>query len=455
MAHKFIKKDGKYYRINSDNTQTEVQLKDGYFHWTQPDKVKVRVKLDNNLTDMDKSESLLNKIGRIFTNATIGAANADSPAVMTASGWSRNKDGSWSQTDSKGAQELRRNLAVLSGTAYIPTAMATAPLIAPGTTGGAVIGNAAGSMAIGTALEEGQRAITGQSAGDIISSRLQQAGVPSILADAARPEYYINPTGAAKATWNAGNRAVRSSTQYVSRVRGRYNDANIHIAPESEIQDYVTNSYKPYNEGYYSASDLNASREGDLIKLPGGIRLKPGATMEIHMNPDIFYGRSPSGWKLVGSKPAPQTGREAVVAIKNAPSGTPLTSSDKATSLPQIVQDLPFMDRLNYYARGVLPEIQPDIVSGYSTDIMELFNSTANKMGKVVPSLTTRMNSLNGFGKSWDTYSKYFKNEQALFGEMTPEQVNLWNTEQAHRTGIYIDPKLRTAEHRMLITKQK
>ena len=65
------------------------------------------------------------------------------------------------------------------------------------------------------------------------------------------------------------------------------------------------------------------------------------------------------------------------------------------------------------------------------------------------------MNSLNGFGKSWDTYSKYFKNEQALFGEMTPEQVNLWNTEQAHRTGIYIDPKLRTAEHRMLITKQK
>ena len=45
---------------------------------------------------MDKSESLLNKIGRMFTNATIGAANADSPAVMTASGWSRNKDGSWS-----------------------------------------------------------------------------------------------------------------------------------------------------------------------------------------------------------------------------------------------------------------------------------------------------------------------------------------------------------------------
>lgn len=41
------------------------------------------------------------------------------------------------------------------------------------------------------------------------------------------------------------------------------------------------------------------------------------------------------------------------------------------------------------------------------------------------------------------------KDEKVLFGEMTPEQVNLWNTEQDPRTGIYIDPKLRTAEHRM------
>lgn len=57
MAHKFIKKNGKYYRINSDNTQTEVELRDdGYFHWRQPDKVRVKVKLDNNLTDMDYAE---------------------------------------------------------------------------------------------------------------------------------------------------------------------------------------------------------------------------------------------------------------------------------------------------------------------------------------------------------------------------------------------------------------
>lgn len=271
MAHKFIKKDGKYYRINSDNTQTEVQLKDGYFHWTQPDKVKVRVKLDNNLTDMDKSESLLNKIGRMFTNATIGAANADSPAVMTASGWGRNKDGSWSQTDSKGAQELRRNLAVLSGTAYIPTAMATAPLIAPGTTGGAVIGNAAGSMAIGTALEEGQRAITGQSAGDIISSRLQQAGVPSILADAARPEYYINPTGAAaKTAWNAATSPARYGQFVTNNIRNRNRYFFDHMRPQEYSWKRIRQGAKAAGEMFYKEPPkFNVKFDAAGRELPG------------------------------------------------------------------------------------------------------------------------------------------------------------------------------------------
>lgn len=33
------------------------------------------------------------------------------------------------------------------------------------------------------------------------------------------------------------------------------------------------------------------------------------------------------------------------------------------------------------------------------------------------------------------------------------EQINSWNTEQAPYNGLYIDPKTRTAEHKMLITK--
>lgn len=211
MAHKFIKKNGKYYRLNSDNTQTEVQLKDGYFHWVQPDKIKVRTKLDSNLTDLDKSESFLSKAGKLFTNATMTAANADAPAVTAAAGWNRNKDGSWDQSkiNSKGAKDLRKNLAILSASAYTPIVIAGAPMIAPGTVGGTAIGNAAGSMAIGTALEEGQRAVTGKSTGDIISQKLQEWRVPTLIADMARPEYFVNPTGAvAKTALNASSKAI-------------------------------------------------------------------------------------------------------------------------------------------------------------------------------------------------------------------------------------------------------
>lgn len=362
MAHKFIKKDGKYYRFNSDNTQTEVQLKDGYFHWTQPDKVKVRVKLDNNLTDMDKSESLLNKIGRIFTNATIGAANADSPAVMTASGWSRNKDGSWSQTDSKGAQELRRNLAVLSGTAYIPTAMATAPLIAPGTTGGAVIGNAAGSMAIGTALEEGQRAVTGQSAGDIISSRLQQAGVPSILADAARPEYYINPTGAAaKTAWNAGNRAVQS-------VKSRFTPQGFRIG---------RHAYKLNPNAVYSGILLNIEKtpiRGQVIKAQYSVATPDEIRRIMESDPKMWdnFLRSTNTDNMVQVDLIPQDGtsridvgnlRSILQRLKKFPSGTDFSASDIAA------------------AREIIPkEGQPYSLSGYSSSSLETIGSVGRKL---------------------------------------------------------------------------
>lgn len=362
MAHIFIKKDGKYYRINSDNTQTEVQLKDGYFHWTQPDKVKVRVKLDNNLADMDKSESLLNKIGRMFTNATIGAANADSPAVMTASGWSRNKDGSWSQTDSKGAQELRRNLAVLSGTAYIPTAMATAPLIAPGTTGGAVIGNAAGSMAIGTALEEGQRAVTSQSAGDIISSRLQQAGVPSILADAARPEYYINPTGAAaKTAWNAGNRAVQS-------VKSRFTPQGFRIG---------SYAYKLNPNAVYSGIPLNIEKtpiRRQVIKAQYSVATPDEIRRIMESDPKMWdnFLRSTNTDNMVQVDLIPQDGtsriyvgnlRSILQRLKKFPSGTDFSASDMAA------------------AREIIPkEGQPYSLSGYSSSSLETIGSAGNKL---------------------------------------------------------------------------
>ena len=67
----------------------------------------------------EKKDNFWKRIGSSLTNATLGAAMADSPAAMTASGWSRNPDGSMMQDsqDDAGVKRLRDNLAVLGGVA--------------------------------------------------------------------------------------------------------------------------------------------------------------------------------------------------------------------------------------------------------------------------------------------------------------------------------------------------
>lgn len=94
-------------------------------------------------------------------------------------------------------------------------ATAAAPFLAPGTTGGTILGHTAGSMALGMGLEQGQRAITGKSAGDYISKFLSSRGVPQIVADAARPEYFLNPTG--KYTGQAVNSIIKSAENFGKR----------------------------------------------------------------------------------------------------------------------------------------------------------------------------------------------------------------------------------------------
>lgn len=63
---------------------------------------------------MDFWEDLLKR----FSNASIGAAMAENPSVMTASGWKKVGD-SWKQESSKGSEQLKDNLAVLSS--FSPT----------------------------------------------------------------------------------------------------------------------------------------------------------------------------------------------------------------------------------------------------------------------------------------------------------------------------------------------
>lgn len=64
------------------------------------------------------------KIKNWFTNATIGAAMAEDPSVMTASGWKQNSNGDWAQSPDEGSKQLADDLAVISS--FSPTNYATA-----------------------------------------------------------------------------------------------------------------------------------------------------------------------------------------------------------------------------------------------------------------------------------------------------------------------------------------
>lgn len=59
-----------------------------------------------------------------FTRSTIGAAMAENPAIMTASGWQQNKQGNYVQKRTKRSDQLADNLSVLSWTS--PTHPGTA-----------------------------------------------------------------------------------------------------------------------------------------------------------------------------------------------------------------------------------------------------------------------------------------------------------------------------------------
>lgn len=75
-----------------------------------------------------------------FANGTLGAAMAESPAAMTASGWRQNSSGDWvqDQIDDPGVARLRKNLAILGAgvTAGTVAGLVAAPTAAVATTTG-------------------------------------------------------------------------------------------------------------------------------------------------------------------------------------------------------------------------------------------------------------------------------------------------------------------------------
>lgn len=75
-----------------------------------------------------EDDSFWNKLKKTFINVSMGAASANpvDASVIASAGGSRNRDGSWLfRPESKGAKQLRSNLAVLSTGAYAPMMLGT------------------------------------------------------------------------------------------------------------------------------------------------------------------------------------------------------------------------------------------------------------------------------------------------------------------------------------------
>ena len=109
---------------------------------------------------------------------------------------------------------------------------------------------------------------------------------------------------------------------------------------------------------------------------------------------------------------------------------------------------------------GKFPEnLSQEIVPGYSTDIMEqLASLNKHNYLQSLPSVTTKINGTNVFGKNFDSkYKKYFgkpnEDGEVKFSDMTPEKVDMRNNEVAPKLGVYIDPDSRTANQNVVIVK--
>lgn len=320
-----------------------------------------------------------------FVRGMIGAAMAENPAVMTASGWKQDKNGNWEQKRTAESDKLADNLAVIS---------------------------------------------------------------------------WMSPTHPGTAIID---KAVGSAIKYGAGVYNRYKFANTPLARVGKVTR-VFRKHLPevgYSGGksFYTEPGAYSERIGEnLVRTEGGVIARPGITTEMHFNPAATYKVEGDARTIISTTPRESSRRVGWAIMKNLPSKTVIASSEEARAIPQILKDQPLKDRALYYLTGRSPKLPTTNVDGYSTDIMEMFaNASKRGNGIVTPSLTTKMKGINIFGKSYNKYSKYFPKSDnsgfVEFSEMTPEQVNAWNTEVAPTTGVYIDPITRLADQLMYITK--
>lgn len=254
-------------------------------------------------------------------------------------------------------------------------------------------------------------------------------------------------------------KATGKAIKYGRNVYNRYKFANTSLAPVGKVSRVLQRHLplKSRSTGY--RAELGFQNEdvdiNGIVTRTGGVLTKPGITTELHFNPNITY--DPSTSEILSATPRTSSRIVGMRVIKNLPSKTVIASDGRARAIPQILKDQPLKDRVLYYLTGRSPKLPTTSVDGYSTDIIEMLTNASKKgNGIVTPSLTTRMKGTNTFGKSYNKYSKYFStnnNGFVEFSDMTPEQVEAWNTEVAPNLGVHIDPETRLADHLMYITK--
>lgn len=145
--------------------------------------------------------------------------------------------------------------AAAGGAAYALPALAS--YIAPTTIGGNIVGDMAGGLALGTAMEEGQRAAFGQSAGDILYKQVKpylgDSTVGDFVANMARPEYWVSPSMLFKGSYNAAQNTL-----------GKQFERNISIPRAKEPLKSVQYSQTP-------SSQVSSDRISKIKKIASAI----------------------------------------------------------------------------------------------------------------------------------------------------------------------------------------
>lgn len=152
--------------------------------------------------------------------------------------------------------------AAAGGAAYaLPVVSA---YITPTTIGGNIVGDMAGGLALGTAMEEGQRAAFGQSAGDILYKQVKpylgDSAVGDFAANMARPEYWVSPSMLFKGAYNAAQNTLGKQFENIAmypKTRGKVlNQESTHkIIGGAKIINGNANITKLQEAGLFNPSE--------------------------------------------------------------------------------------------------------------------------------------------------------------------------------------------------------